>query len=69
MTMLSTVFREAVKKTKDISQINEMNYSVSYPTGFLNLDFANGYIQEVNGELKYELGISDGSINMIISDS
>ena len=44
MTMLSTVFREAVKKTKDISQINEMNYSVSYPTGFLNLDFANGYI-------------------------
>lgn len=69
MTLLSQAFREQVKQTKDISQKNEMTYSVSYPTGFLNLDFANGYIQEVNGMLKYELGLSDGSINMIISDS
>ena len=69
MTLLSQAFREQVKQTKDISHINEMTYSVSYPTGFLNLDFANGYIQEVNGMLKYELGLSDGSINMIISDS
>lgn len=68
-TLLSQAFREQVKQTKDISQKNEMSYSISYPTGFMNLDFANGYIQEVNGQLKYELGISDGSINMIISDS
>lgn len=69
MTLLATAFRNQVAKTKDISQINEMNYSVSYPTGFLNLDFANGYIQEVNGKLRYELGISDGSINMLIGES
>ena len=69
MTLLSQAFREQVKQTKDISQKNEMTYSVSYPTGFVNLDFTNGYIQEVNGALKYELGLSDGSINMIISDS
>lgn len=69
MTLLSQAFRAQVKQTKDISQKNEMTYSVSYPTGFLNLDFANGYIQEVNGRLKYELGLSDGSINMIISNS
>ena len=69
MTLLSRAFREQVKQTKDISQRNEMTYSVSYPTGFLNLDFANGYIQEINGQLKYEVGISDGSINMVISDS
>ena len=68
-TMLSTIFREKAKETKDITKINEMNYSVSYPTGFPNLDFANGYIQEVNGKMRYELGISDGSINMIIGES
>lgn len=69
MTLLSSAFRAQVKQTKDISQKNEMTYSVSYPTGFLNLDFANGYIQEVNGKLRYEAGLSDGSINMIISGS
>lgn len=68
-TLLGNLFREEALKTKDISQITEMNYSVSYPTGFPNLDFANGYIQEVNGEKVFELGISDGSINMLISDS
>lgn len=69
MTLLSQAFRAQAKQTKDISQTNEMIYSVCYPTGFLNLDFANGFIQEVNGQLKFELGLSDGSINMIISDS
>jgi len=68
-TLLSTAFREQMKKTKDISQKTEMSYSVSYPTGFLNLDFANGYIQEIDGNRRFELGISDGSINMFISDS
>ena len=69
-TLLSAAFREQVKNTKDISQKNEMRYSVSYPTGFLNLDFANGYIQELEDGSKYfQLGLSDGSINMVISDS
>ena len=69
MTLLSQAFREQVKQTKDISQKNEMTYSVSYPTGFLNLDFANGYIQEIGDTIRYETGLTDGSINMIISDS
>ena len=69
MTLLSAAFREAVKKTKDPDQINEMTYSVSYPTGFPNFDFVNGYIQNINGQKRFELGLSDGSINMIISDS
>ena len=69
MSILAMAFREQVKKTKDYSQINEMNYSVSYPTGYPNFDFANGYIQEINGKKRFELGISDGSINMIIGDS
>lgn len=69
MTLLSQAFRAQVKQTKDISQINEMTYSVCYPTGFPNLDAANGFVQEVNGQLRFELGLSDGSINMIISDS
>lgn len=67
--LLSMAFREQVKQTKDIAMKSEMTYGVSYPTGFLNMDFANGYIQEINGKIKYELGISDGSMNMIISDS
>ena len=69
MSLLSMAFRNQAKQTKDINMINEMTYSVSYPTGFMNLDFANGYIQEINGQKHFELGISDGSINMIISDS
>ena len=69
MTLLSMAFREQVKQTKDLAMASEMTYGVSYPTGFLNMDFANGYIQEINGKMKFELGISDGSMNMIISDS
>ena len=69
MSLLSQAFRAQVKQTKDYSQKNEMTYSVSYPTGFLNLDFANGYIQEVNGKLLYEIGITDGSINMYYTAS
>ena len=72
MGYLATAFREQVKKTKDLTQINEMTYSVSYPTGFLPLDFANGYVMETKeqqGQYKFQLGLSDGSINMVIADS
>ena len=72
MGYLATAFREQVKKTKDLTQINEMTYSVSYPTGFLPLDFANGYVMETReqqGQYKFQLGLSDGSINMVIADS
>lgn len=67
-TLLSTAFREAIKATKDIAQINEMNYSVGYPTGYIPLDYATGFVQDVNGHLKIELGITDGSINTLIGD-
>ena len=69
MGLLMSAFNEQVKSSKDHTQENEMSYSISYPTGYLSLDFANGYIQEVNGVKRFELGISDGSINMMISDS
>ena len=72
MGFLSERFRNQVKKTKDVTQISEMNYTVSYPTGFLPLDFANGYCMETKsqpGEIKYQLGLADGSINMVIADS
>jgi RecA/RadA recombinase len=69
MSLLANSFRAQVKQTKDISQINEMTYSISYPTGFFNLDMANGYVQDTANGKHFELGISDGSINMLISDS
>ena len=68
-SILAAAFREQVKKTKDIAQITEMQESISYPTGLLPLDMANGYIYEVNGNKYPQLGITDGSINMLISDS
>ena len=69
MSLLANAFRSQAKQTKDISQANEMTYSISYPTGFFNLDMANGYVQNTPNGLRFELGISDGSINMLISDS
>ena len=50
MTLLSAAFREQVKKTKDISMINEQQHSVAYSTGFLNIDFLNGTILNINGK-------------------
>ena len=69
MTMLATVFREKIKETKDLATMSEMTYSVSYPTGFLPLDLITGYVQEINGQYHFELGISDGSINTLIGNS
>lgn len=69
MGLLMSAWQEQLKQTKDITQASEMTRSVSYPTGFLPLDVANGYIQEIDGKRSFELGLSDGSINMVISDS
>lgn len=69
MTLLANAFREQVKKTKDISMINEQQHSVAYSTGFLALDFLNGSILNINGKKYYEVGIVDGSINAIIARS
>lgn len=69
MTLLSTAFREQVKKTKDISMINEQQHSVAYSTGFLNIDFLNGTILNINDKKYFEVGIVDGSINAVIARS
>jgi len=69
MTLLSAAFREQVKKTKDISMINEQQHSIAYSTGFLNIDFLNGTILEINGKKHFEVGIVDGSINAVIARS
>lgn len=69
MSLLSMAFREQVKKTKDISMIEEQKHSVAYSTGFLPIDFLNGYILEINDRMYFEPGVIDGSINAVISRS
>ena len=71
MSMLSEMFREKVGKVKDSSRFTnrEMTYSVSYPVGILPIDWAISYIQEINGKLKAEVGIPDGTINTLIGNS
>ena len=69
MTLLSSAFREQVKKTKDISMINEQQHSVAYSTGFLNIDFLNGTILNINDKKYFQVGIVDGSINAVIARS
>lgn len=68
-TLLSAAFREQVKKTKDISMINEQQHSIAYSTGFLNIDFLNGTILNINGKKYFQVGIIDGSINAVIARS
>lgn len=69
MTLLGAAFREQVKKTKDISMINEQQHSVAYSTGFLSIDFLNGTILNINDKKYFEVGIVDGSINAVIARS
>ena len=69
MTLLSAAFREQVKKTKDISMINEQQHSIAYSTGFLGIDFLNGTILDINGNKYPQVGLIDGSINAIIARS
>lgn len=72
---LSEMFRETVKKDKDLRRSSEAKPEVGYPTGFLDFDFMNGYIVHVNNPEKniheeyYSLGISDGSMVTVIGRS
>ena len=68
-TLLSQAFRAQALKTKDISIINEQQHSVAYSTGFLPIDFLNGYILNIKDRKYYEVGIIDGSINAVIARS
>lgn len=69
-TSLSEMFRATVSKSKDLRMSSEAKPDVGYPTGFPNFDFINGYIYHVDyGDIHkkyYSLGISDGSMVMVI---
>lgn len=69
MTLLSQAFRAQALKTKDISMMNEQQHSVAYSTGFLPIDFLNGFILNINDKKYYQVGIIDGSINAVIARS
>ena len=66
---------EAFGKTKDFSMINDAEFDVQYPTGFLSFDYkACGKRIKVNNPdgttICYDsLGIVDGSLNMFIGRS
>ena len=66
---LACAFRDRVSKDKDLRMSSEAKIDVGYPTGFLGFDFMNGYKVHNNGETKYNLGISDGSMVMVIGRS
>ena len=69
MTLLSSAFRSQVVKTKDISLINEQQHSIAYSTGFLPIDFLNGFILNIKDKKYFQVGIIDGSINAVIARS
>ena len=59
-------------KAKKIEQMNRKISKEEYEeieNYLYSLDLDNGYIQELNGKLRYELGLTDGSINMLIGES
>lgn len=75
MSLLIKRFREEAAKNKDYRVKAETEMAVSYPTMFLNFDFANGAFvlsqNKVTGEDEsyYSIGIPDGSMNMVIGRS
>lgn len=73
MSLLVQEFRQKVSKLKDHNMKQEANITVGYSTGFLAFDFRNGTIMHSkrdNQEYKYySVGITDGSMVMIIGRS
>lgn len=73
MSLLASKFREKVSKLKDYKMKVETEFPVGYSTGFLGFDFINGTVvhTKVNGNPieYYSVGITDGSMNMIIGRS
>ena len=63
-------FREEKKKTKDPTMINESQFDVGYPTGYLAFDFINGTKVEVRTEKTTytynSIGIVDGTMVSMI---
>lgn len=73
MSLLATLFREKVSKSKDIRMKNESTSPVGYSTGFLVFDFKNGGMVHGKKEgeiIKYKsIGLRDGSMVTIIGRS
>ena len=70
MGLLGDRFREIVKQSKN-PKMEEASFDVMYPTGFLPLDYLNGYVTVVNmpngKKMMYNsIGILDGTSNLII---
>ena len=72
-SMLEQMFREKAAGM-DFSMKQEAKEDTGYPSGFLNFDYQNGFINDErlsNGELHpyYVLGITDGSYNAFIGNT
>ena len=74
-SLLSQMFRKKVSEMKDYNMSNEATEDVGYPTGFLNIDYLNGYVTEEldpksgTKQKYYSLGITDGSYNAFIGNT
>jgi RecA/RadA recombinase len=73
MSLLASNFRTHVSKLKDHKMKSETEFDVGYSTGFLSFDFLNGTVIHVRTETKsfsyYSIGITDGSMVMVIGRS
>ncbi|MGL5751904.1 MAG: hypothetical protein ACRCXT_15340 [Paraclostridium sp.] len=73
MSFLASQFRKAVSKSKDHNMKTEEEFPVGYSTGFLGFDFLNGTVVKttINEQPAqyYSIGLTDGSMNMIIGRS
>lgn len=73
--LLTEMFRNAVKDSKDYGMKSEATFDVQYSTGFPNVDYLNGQIIRVTDDhrgitFNYDsVGIVDGSINIVIGRS
>lgn len=74
-SVLADMFRKKVSEMKDYNMSNEAKEETGYTTGYLPLDYLNGYMAtEMNPETGktepyYSLGITDGSYNAFIGNT
>ena len=72
--MSDSLFIDEYRAIMEKQGVKEATNDILYPTGFLNFDFLNGYV--ANGKTPdgqnysyYNVGMTDGSVNMVISRS
>jgi len=72
-SVLADMFRKKVSEMKDYNMSNEAKEETGYTTGYLPLDYLNGYMAtELNPETGktepyYSLGITDGSYTTLVA--